>query len=193
MTDALAHEILATVDLLVQENMVGRRPWTGGWETYFSKCIEDANALLKEGATFVSFETLCPLGYCNRFLDAFAHMDRHERELEDKHPNWSTHFAHLAALAAEMFSLVADAAARVQAEFLEHPDNRVFTWLLSGYARSESAEADELLNGYLTDDEAWVRQLAKRLMQERIKARQPTAAEVEGAASERNGYSQLER
>ena len=168
MTPGLAQEIRTTVDLLVDENMAGRRPWsTDNWETYFSKCMADAHSLLMEFALFEGYRAFCPLGYCNRFLSAFEHMDRHDREYEDSYPNWSRHFARLASLAAEMFSLVADSAARVEAAFLEHPDDSVFTWLLSGYARSQEAETAEVLDRYLKDDEEWVRRLAESLICER--------------------------
>ena len=177
LTEALAREILTTVDLLFRENMVGRRPWTGDWETYFARCMEDANGLLKEFGSFAGSAAFCPLGFCNRFLDAFAHMDRHDREYEERYPRWSRRFARLASLAAEMFSLVADSAGRVQGDFLEHPDDSVFTWLITGYAKSETPAARELLQRYLADDEAWVRQLARNLIQERCAAQQPPERE----------------
>jgi hypothetical protein len=175
MTEDLAREILATVDILFGENNVGRRPWIGNWETYFRKCMEDAKTLLKEAACFVAFPSFCSLGYCNKFLDAFRLMDGLDRNYEEDYPRWSTHFAHLASLAAEMFSLVADSAASVDTGFLEHPSDRVFTWLLSGFAKSESPQAGELLNGYLEDDEAWVRRLAEGLLHERTTAQQARA------------------
>lgn len=78
-------------------------------------------------------------------------------------------FDYLAALAAEMFSLVADSAAKVEPELLYHPDDRVFTWLLKGYSKSSDPKATELLEEYLNDDEAWIRQLAKSLIIERSK------------------------
>jgi hypothetical protein len=185
ITSSLAQEIRTTVDLLLEENMVGRRPWsTGGWETYFSKCMEDAHSLLKEFALFLDYRAFCPLGYCNRFLTAFEHMDRHAREYEERYSHWSRHFARLASLAAEMFSLVADSAARVEAAFLDHPDDNVFTWLLSGYARSRKPEAAKVLDGYLTDDEAWVRRLAEKLIYERTKDQPSAAADGENAAAE---------
>ena len=86
MTPGLAQEIRTTVDLLVDENMAGRRPWsTDNWETYFSKCMADAHSLLMEFALFEGYRAFCPLGYCNRFLSAFEHMDRHDREYEDSY------------------------------------------------------------------------------------------------------------
>ena len=185
MTLSLAKEIRATVDLLLDENMAGRRPWpTGNWETYFSKCMDDAHSLLKEFVLFPDSRAFYPLGYCNRFLAAFEHMDRHDREYEENYPHWSRHFARLASLAAEMFSLFADSVARVEAAFLEHPDDSVFTWLLSGYAKSREPEAAVLLDGYLRDDEAWVCRLAKKLIYERAKAQQSAAADGENSAEE---------
>jgi hypothetical protein len=184
MTAPLAREMLVTSELLLRENMAGRRPWTDGWETYFSKCMEYAARFLREYTSFKSVSTSCPLGYCNQFLDAFAHMDRHDKECEERYPRWSKHFANLAALAAEMFSLVADSAARVETDFLDHSDDRVFTWLLNGYAQSEAPTADAVLTECLTDDEAWVRRLAESLMQKRATAQQPAAADGEDAAAE---------
>lgn len=172
LTPTLAREMLATIDLLLQENMVGRRPWTGNWETYFAKCMDDAYQLVQVFASFADSATFRPPGYCNRFLGAFAHMDRHDREYEERQPRWSKHFANLAIKAAEMFALLADSAAMVKADFLEHPDDRVFTWLLSGYAKADAPEAITLLREYLSDDEAWVQRLAERLLQECMKAQQ---------------------
>lgn len=177
MTENLAREALATIDLLLQENIAGRRPGTGNWETYFGKCMDDAHRLVHGLALFPGFATFLPRGYCNRFLDAFAYMDHQDREYEDRHPRRSMHFAGLAMLAAEMFSLLADSAASVKDDFLDHPDDKVFTWLLSGYAKSEAPEAVELVNGYLADDEPWVQRLAERLLQERAKAQQSRVAD----------------
>jgi hypothetical protein len=83
----------------------------------------------------------------------------------DAGQRWIEHFTKLAAIAAEMFSLVADAKARIEERFLEHPDDRIFTWLLTGYAKSMTPRADELLNRYLRDDEAWVRELSRAVLE----------------------------
>ena len=172
LTAELAHETLTTVDLLLQENSVGRRPWTGGWEEYFGKCMEDANGLLKEFSAFENCSAFCPAGYCNRFLDSFAYMDHQDRQHDERYPSWSRHFASLASLAAEMFSLVADRQARINEEFLEHPDDNVFTWLLTGYAKSKTSEARVLLTRYLNDEEPWVRRLVRTLLDEYFDAQQ---------------------
>ena len=164
LEESLAQEILSTVDLLLRENSVGRRPWPGNWETYFAKCLENAHGLLKEFTAFASFRAYCPRGYCNRCLHAFALMEGLERQYEENYPQWSRHFAGLASLSAEMFSLVADDSASVDRHFLEYPDDAVFTCLLTGFARSESPEAMAILNEYIEDDEAWVRQLARGLL-----------------------------
>lgn len=143
---------------------MGRRPWTDNWETYFAKCMENATRLIREYSAFPDSSTFCPAGYCNRCLDAFAHMDRHDQECREHYPQWSRHFARLASFAAEMFSLVADSEARIERAFLEHPDDAVFTWLLTGYAKSGTARAHELLVEHLRDEEAWVRRLAGDLL-----------------------------
>jgi hypothetical protein len=62
-----------------------------------------------------------------------------------------------------MFSWTADRQARIEEGLLEHPDDAVFTMLLSGYAKSRSPKAQDLLRGYLDDNEAWVRRLAAGL------------------------------
>lgn len=159
----LAANMLMTVDALLKENEVGRRPWTGEWETYFAKCLENAARLLKAFSAFEGSRGFCPSGYCNRFLDAFVHMDRLERECAERQPRWSRHFSHLAAMAAELFALVADKDARVDEQLLEHPDDAVFTWLLTGYAQSGTSQARVVLQGYLDDEEPWVRRLAGQL------------------------------
>jgi hypothetical protein len=177
LDEGLAREILSTVDLLLRENGVGRRPWTDNWETYFEKCLENAHRLLKDFAVFATFRAFCPRGYCNRCLDAFAHMERHVREYEQNYPEWSRHFARLASMAAEMFSLVADDSASVDRTLLEHPDDAIFKWLLTGYARSESPESLKILDEYLEDDEVWVRQLARTLLGKRETAQQERCTE----------------
>jgi hypothetical protein len=87
LTAHLAAGILVTVDLLLQENAVGRRPWPGERETYFARCMEGANRLLKEVALFADFATFCPAGYCNRFLGSFAQMDRYAQETREHGPH----------------------------------------------------------------------------------------------------------
>ena len=63
-----------------------------------------------------------------------------------------------------MFAMVADQNARVDEQHLEHPDDIVFTWLLTGYAKSKTSRARDLLAKYLDDEEAWVRLVAQRLL-----------------------------
>ncbi len=163
-TAALASEILAAVDILLKENGVGRRPWAGAWEEYFGKCMEDACRLLNEFSLFGEFDAFLPVGYCNQFLDAFGHMDQLACEYEATHPSWSRHFADLALRAAKMFSLVADQDARIEMAFLENPNDAVFTSLLTGYAKARTAEANKLLQAYVNDKDAWVRELAVSLL-----------------------------
>jgi hypothetical protein len=192
LDEGLAQEILNTVDLLLRENSVGRRPWTGNWEPYFAKCLEDAHRLLSGFTAFATFRAFSPRGYCNQFLDAFAHMDRHDHEYERSQPEWSRHFARLASLAAEMFCWVADGCASVDRRFLEHRDKAVFTCLLTGFARSESPEALDILSEYLKDDEAWVRQLARALLDDRAAARQERWTEL-GRATAVGDSNAIER
>lgn len=75
MTDNLANEILATINLLIRENMIGRRPWAWNWETYFGKRMDNACRPVKVFTSFPDYVAFLPCGYCNRLLDAFVHMD----------------------------------------------------------------------------------------------------------------------
>jgi len=109
----LAYSMRSAVTCLVHENMKGRRPWNGEWETYFSKCMSNAHRLTKEMSLFDAYMHFCPSGYCNQFLDAFMHMDGHMRAVEEHAPRWGFRFEAIAALAAEMFFLTADSSALV--------------------------------------------------------------------------------
>lgn len=92
-------------------------------------------------------------------------MQRLEFELANSY-GWSGHFEGLALLAAKMFSMVSDSEARINEAYLEHPNDEVFTALLTGYAKSKSAKAGTILRGFLKDDEPWVRSLSKKLLEE---------------------------
>jgi len=52
-------------------------------------------------------------------------------------------------------------------KLLDHPDDRVFTWLLSGFSKSASPRIDQILMDFMNDDEEWVRVLAKELIHKR--------------------------
>jgi hypothetical protein len=91
-------------------------------------------------------------------------MDHHDRDCEEREPRWSQHFARLASLAAEMFSLTADKEAYIEEKLLEHDNDAVFTRLLTGYAKSAKSKVREILQGYLEDEETWVRRLARELI-----------------------------
>jgi len=170
LNGSLAEAILTAVDVLVDENSIGRRPWPGEWETYFEKCMINAFRLLKEFSSFTDYPRYCRAGYCNRFLDAFAHMDYHDRHYAEDYPDkrvglrWARHFARLAAMAANMFCLVADSEARIDKGFLDHPDDAVFSSLLTGYANSSREEAKSILVEFTKDEESWVRDLARDLL-----------------------------
>ena len=160
---SLAYEILRTVSLLNKENDQGRRPWTGNWESYFAKCVENALRLLKEYCRFAEYEKLVTHSYCSRFLNTFSNMDHfYEHYAEYNRDSLSNHFLSLARMAAEMFSLVADNNAIIDEKMLEHPDDVVFTHLLTGFARTRKAK--ELVLSYTYDDESWVRHLASQLI-----------------------------
>ena len=99
-------------------------------------------------------------------------MDKYVVELTEFHDDkiyrrWHTHFEEMACQASEMFALTADAYANVQKDLLNNPDDRVFTWLLRGFSMSVSPVVDQILNYYREDDEAWVQELAKKLLDER--------------------------
>lgn len=160
----LADSILGTVDVLVTEGGVGRRPWEGQWELYFEKCLRDGVLLLREFGRFPNAQERCPPGFCNRFLDLFLFMDHFDREYSERDARWARHFRALAGIAAEMFSLVADRQARISELTLEHPDDAIFTHLLTAFAKSGSSTARSLLNKYSSDDEQWVRDLAETLI-----------------------------
>lgn len=164
LTSEVATSILETIDVLVDKNMIGRRPWEGHWEPFFAKCMQDARRLLLVFVLCPNSTAFYPQGYCNRFLDAFTHMDRHDKDAEKTKSGLSPHFSHLAGISAEMFSLTADSEARVVREFLDHPDDAVFQHLLTGHAKSRKSEALRVLREHLDDDEDWVRTLSSELI-----------------------------
>jgi hypothetical protein len=159
----LAGEILTTVDLLLRENDRGRRPWADSWEEYFKACMKDALLLVRQFCEFPRHLAHVPPGFCNRFLDAFLVMDRHDREYIDNYPEWASHFRELAAMAAEMFSLFGDEHARIDEGSLEHPDDATFKHLLTGFAKARTSEAESLVRGFARDDESWVRSFSQDL------------------------------
>lgn len=167
LTRLTADRILAAVACLTDENMFGGRPNTGMWETYFSKCMTNAHRLLKEYTCFDGYMSFCPAGYCNKFLDAFRYMYDNWKRADEYYPEWCFHFESMASLSAEMFYLTADSSAHINEDLLDCPEDEVFTWLISGFSKSASPEADRILQMYVADEEAWVRQLAQKLVDER--------------------------
>ena len=160
----LAMEIINTISALVKENSEGRRPWEGGWEYYFEKCMENAYRLMKEFELFPDFMSYCPRGWCNTFLNAYKYMDGDADIFEEHKNKWVTHFYRLASMAAEMFCIIADENVIILAELLECPDDQVFTWLLTGYAKSRSPTGKVIIEQYVDDEELFVRVLAKNLL-----------------------------
>jgi hypothetical protein len=158
-----AGEILETVKFLVEENAKGRRPWTGNWEFYFEKCMENALRLLREYCSFNGHEKYVPKDYGKPFLDTLYAMDRFAEMYKDNaDPQWTPHFARMASMAAEMFSLAADETAIIDAKALETTNKKIFAFLLIGFAKT--GKAKELLLRYCDDEEAWVRDLALQLL-----------------------------
>jgi len=165
LDEELSKEIIAAVDLMVTENDKGRRPWDGCWEVYFTKCLNNSLLLLREFTAFPNWQKYCPMGYCNRFLHSFRMMDNLAQHYDERDElQWVRHFGKLAAIAAEMFEMVADEYAEIVEELLEHPDDRIFSLLLSAYSKTKSDRARELLGEYLDDEENWVRELARNLL-----------------------------
>jgi len=58
--------------------------------------------------------------------------------------------------------LTSDSEAEIDRNWLEHPDDTVFKNILIGFARS--GKAKEILLEYSHDEEWWVRELAKQLL-----------------------------
>src|SRR5438067_2296474 len=98
----------------------------------------------------------------------FSNMDRCDGECSDRYPDWASHFRRLGSLAAQMFRLVADRLARIDEEALEHPDDTVFTYLLTGFAKSRTERSLSLLRTFAKDDEKWVRNLAQELANDTV-------------------------
>jgi hypothetical protein len=77
---------------------------------------------------------------------------------------WSCHFLHLAKTASKMFSMTADRSIVIDESWLEHPDDEIFTLVLTGFARTGKAKG--ILEALLEDDEPWVRSLAVALLKQ---------------------------
>jgi hypothetical protein len=168
LDDKTAVEILETIKLLVEENAKGRRPWTGNWELYFEQCMDNAVRLLREYCSFQDHEKYIPKSYCRQFQDSLYAMDRFAQvyaDYKDKH--LQLHFLHLAVMAAEMFSMTADETAGIDEKALETQDDGMFTYLLTGVAKT--GKAKELLLRYCEDEEAWVRDLALQILHQYYK------------------------
>ena len=91
-------------------------------------------------------------------------MDCHYQVCSDGVPEWERHFEAMAKMAAEMFSLVADEEARVEEHLLEHPNDSIFKYLLTGFAKARTERSEALIRKYETDDESWVRSLTRELI-----------------------------
>ena len=172
LTYPLASSIFNAVDSLLRENMEGQRPWSEGMETYFAKCMANSYQMMKEVSSFDNYRQFMPNGFCNKCLDMFIHMDKYVVEFTEYHDDKTyrilhTHFDNMACQAAEMFALTADTYANVQKDLLNNPDDSIFTWLLRGFSMSISPVADQILHFYTEDDEQWVQELAKKLLDER--------------------------
>ena len=158
LDDRLAQEILAAVELLVRECSQGRRPWSYAWEDYFEKCLDDAERLLTKFSQFGNYRSFVPPGFCN-ILDDNLSLDRLSDGLPDA---WQNRFLAMTLKASEMFKLIADEKTQFHEWWLENPDDRFFTNILSGYA--QTGQARVLLLRYTLDDEPWVRSLAGQLL-----------------------------
>ena len=169
----LAKVIFDTIECLLWENSQGRRPFLGMWETYFAACMRNSHRLLTEVSLFIDYRQYIPNEFCNKCLDMFIHMDRFVQEFElrefELRRRWLAHFKAMARQAAEMFSLTADSGANLNEKLLDDPDDDIFTWLLRGFSMSVSPDAEQILNNYMEDNEAWVRSLAIGLFDERKK------------------------
>jgi hypothetical protein len=121
-----AGEILETVKFLVAENAKGRRPWTGNWEFYFEKCVENALRLLREYSSFKGHEKYVPKDYGKPFLDTLCAMDRFAEMYKDNtDPQWTPHFTRMASMAAEMFDLIKDESVSIDEKMrLKYPRDK---------------------------------------------------------------------
>jgi hypothetical protein len=149
----LATEIFLLVERFLDENNKGRRPWRDEWENWFWRCMRNAHALLDVVRRFPEFPDRLPLGFSGRVDHVFELNCFYEEEYED-----------LARYGAQIFAWTAEPGTVCSESWLEHPDDEVFTLLLTGLARGKAGRAQ--IARFLDDDEAWVRALARRLLDE---------------------------
>ena len=156
----LASEILGTIRLLVVESSRGRRPWTEGGELYLWKCMSLAYELFREFRQFPDYAGFVPLGFCD-VLTFNLTLDRYADGLPQRYYD---SLLEITLMASEMFSILADESVRINEEWLMHPDDRAFTQILTGLART--GKARDLILRYSSDDDQWVRSLARNLLTE---------------------------
>jgi hypothetical protein len=158
---------LAVFDLaetLIRENHRGRRPWAGGWECWFSQCMDNALRVLDASRRLEDFSERVPSDFSGCVGYLFE-------------PGCFDELPQLVLIGARIYAWTAGQGASFHESWLDHPDDDVFTLLLTGMARS--APGRERIRGFLDDDEAWVRTLARRLL-----ACPPQLGAAEGGAGQ---------